>query len=318
MRGKIFCAALFLGSLLAKAGERVKELPGKVSVRIGTTLPSIPLAIQADIPSGANPDFEYEQNPAPKVGVGVDYSWWGFYVSLAETSHQDDPLIYGETEYFDFQLHSYLGKWGVDFYWQDFTGYHVKGPTVITGFETALLRNDLKSGYLGANIFYVYHPERMSLVATGNGTAIQTTSGGSWMLLGGVSKQNISSDAVLAPAGFETEYGTLGNIKDAEFSTIAFGGGYGYNFVLGGPWYLHLSAIVAVGPQFQKYSTRDYGDDQKLSFSSKGSGRVGIGFSGEKYFGAISVVTDTTYFSVDSVTLDFVSMFSFAYIGTRF
>ncbi|NCN42084.1 DUF4421 domain-containing protein [bacterium] len=313
-----FGLLVFLAANGALADSRVEEIPGKVSVRVGTTLPSIPLAIQSATGSALSPAFEYEQNPAPKVGVGVDYSWWGFYLSFADTEHEKDPAVYGDTQYFDFQLHSYLGQWGVDFYWQDFKGYHVATPSEITGAQPAVVRPDLKSGYIGVNVFYLYNPERMSLVATGNGTAIQTTSGGSWMLYGGVGQQTISSDAVLAPPGFETDYGRLGNIQTAEFKIVSFGGGYGYNIVIGGPWYLHLSAQLALGPQHQEYTTRDYGRTSEWKFAGKGTGRTGLGFSGKKYFGAISIVADTTYMQIDDVTLDFISTQSFAYIGVRF
>lgn len=312
------CIFLLGASSAIFADNRVKELPGKYSVRIGTTLPSIPLEISSDSFSVLYPDFDYEQNPAPKMGIGLDYSWWGFYISFRDLKTEEDVDLYGSTDYFDFQLHSYLGKWGIDLYLQDFKGYHIKLPPSGLGSLTPVIRSDLETQYLGVNVFYVYHPERMSLVATGNGTAIQTSSGGSWMLQGAIGKQKFESDAVLAPPGLETKYGKLGNIQVAEFSTASFGGGYGYNGVLGGPWYLHISALLALGPQYQKYSTRDYGDATKVVLSSKATARVALGFSAEKYFGAVSVVSDTTFFKVDTTSLNFVSTQSFAYIGRRF
>lgn len=297
----------------AASASKVKDLSDKWSFRIGTSLPSLPLKLQG---ADDSQQVDYEQNGTNKFGAGIDHSWWGFYLSLEDTGAELDESLYGTTDYFDFQLHTYLGHWGVDLYWQDFKGYYSSSPSVTSG--NPLLRPDLETEFIGANIFYVIHPDEMSLVATGTGTAMQTESGGSWMYYLGGARQRILSDAVIAPAGFENEYGRIGNMQNASFYTFVVGGGYGYNFVLGGPWYFHISAQGGLGPQRQVYATRDFGDFDTWMAVFKGTSRAAIGFSGEDWFGAVTFVGDTTTFTIDATLLDFTSVQAFAYIGIRY
>jgi hypothetical protein len=49
------------------------------------------------------------------LGVGLDYSWFGFYVSVSDLEPERDSQQYGQTTYSDFQLHSYLGALGARF-----------------------------------------------------------------------------------------------------------------------------------------------------------------------------------------------------------
>lgn len=302
------------------AEDRTRALSANtMSLRAGLTSPAIPLSIDSSAANGSTTNaLNYEQNITGRLGLGLDYDWLGFFITVVDVANDVDTTIYGETEYVDFQLHSYMGRVGFDFYYQDFTGYYLSNTQEITGGACCLLRPDLRSRYLGANFFYLSNPDHLSLVAAGNLTAIQVKGGGSWIYSLGFSRQEISSDAVVAPAGYETEYGRLGNIKKGAISTSTLGAGYGYNFVLGGPWILHASIVVGVGPQKQNFETQDYGPTNKWSVASKATGRFTLGWSGERSFLAAQVVADSTLLTIESQTLDFTSIYSFLSGGIRF
>jgi hypothetical protein len=289
-----------------------------LSLRVGVTTPAIPLSLAAPTSNGSAPSLEYNQNSNSKFGIGVDYKWLGFFISVSDVQSELDTALYGDTKYIDFQLHTYFESFGFDFYAQDFRGYYLSNTEAVTSQECCLLREDLDSQFLGANVFYLFSPERMSLIAAGNLTAVQKKSGGSWMAYLGYAAQRFKSDATLAPAGFETDYGLLGNLEEGTFQTFAVGGGYGYTGVIAGNFFIHLSGMIGIGPQQQRFQTRDFGSYDQWNGATKASMRNTIGWSGKRTFGALQILFDSTSFQLEGEILTLNSILTFLSGGIRF
>jgi hypothetical protein len=290
--------------------------PSILSLRIGITAPAIPLTLQPEQGSSRSP-IAYDQNSAAKLGLGADYSWLGVFLSVSNLQSDLDIQKYGESTYSDFQLHSYMGALGLDLFYQDFSGYYLRNTTEISGDTCCILRDDLNSRFIGANLFWTLRPERLSLGTTNNLTGVQRKSGGSWMLLMSVGHQEIQSDAVFAPSGFEQDYGLLGNARKAKFTTTTLGSGYGYTGILVGNFFFHITGLLGLGPQKQELITRDYGDVDTWNISAKFSLRSTLGWSARRTFGGIQVLFDSTNFQLEGENLSFNSVLTFLSIGFR-
>lgn len=294
-----------------------------LGLRVGVQLPSVPLNISSSKSSTTDETkaLDYQQNAAPKIGLGFDWGFLGLYLSFLNLAPAEDRAKFGKTEYFDLQFHFFAENWGVDLVWQNFKGYYLANTkALLPAYYAAngnLIREDLESFFAGVNLTYVLNPDRLSYSAAMSGTALQKSNGGSWSFLMGYSDQELSSKTTLAPENLAEDYGVMGNIKNAHFKTFGLGGGYGYSWGFFTTWYFHISGSLALGPQYQVYSTQDQGSARRWSGSAKGLLRMALGSGNKRYFGGLSFITDTTGFRVEDKVLEFTSNFSFLYFGIR-
>lgn len=286
--------------------------PGTLSLRAGVTTPSFPITLTPDDPSLGQ--LRYEQNPAPKFGGGADLGWAGFYLSVLPLEPEQLTEEYGSSDYLDFQFHLFFGSLGVDLYYQNFSGYYYLAN------ENSLptLRPDIQSTNRGFNLIWVFEEEDLSLSAALNNIPIVEKSGGSWMLLFGSGVQELRGDTVLAPEGFERDYGRLGNMNFGRFSSVAVGGGYGYTWVFAKPFFIHASLTLGLGPQLQEFQTESDGWIRDWGATGKGVARIAIGCNVGDFFAAIQGMGDSYSVTVEEKILTMESSLAFLYLGYRF
>jgi hypothetical protein len=174
------------------------------------------------------------------VSLGVNYM--GVAVSLA----LNPAKLLGKYKDYELNLRSYNNRWGVDLAYQDsrnFKGwYQDEGEARIDLPEDVL---SMKS--LNVNFYYAFNHRRFSYPAAFTQSYIQRRSAGSFLL--GVSGQ-----------GQDTE--TKGDFQSKlRVTNIGIGAGYGYNWVPGRHWLLHISAL----PTFTVYSNTSLKvDDERI------------------------------------------------------
>lgn len=311
----VIFGGLSAGAFAAGAGAYP---PGTLHLRTGITLPSIPLQLSPTDSADKGPQLDYQQNASPRLGVGFDYGILGVFVTFYGLATKYPELTYGKTEYFDFQLHSYFGPVTVDFTWQDFKGYYLANTqTFYPAATSPLLRTDLYSRNRSGNVVWIRHPERVSLEASGNATAKQTSSGGSWMWLATYAFQTLGSDATLAPPDLRDSFGRLGQLTKGNFQGCGIGPGYAYNWVFLPKFFFHIALSVALGPQFQKYETLTQGSFSEVEGSGRANGRIGVGYNGDTFFAGAVAISDSNGFQMENRTLLFTSTYSFMYAGIR-
>ena len=158
------------------------------------------------------------------VSLGVNYLGASFNISL-------NPAQWaGKYKDFELNLMKYANRWGVDFAYQDarnFSGWYDEDGTPRLHLDEDVLR--MRS--LNVNFYYAFNHQRFSYPAAFMQSYIQRRSAGSFLL-------------ALSGQGQRTE--TEGN-KDFQsklsVTNIGLGGGYGYNWVPGRHWLLHLSLL---------------------------------------------------------------------------
>ena len=168
---------------------------------------------------------EMEANRKTTLSVGVSY------LGLSLSASLNPAKMMGKYRDFELNFNSYGRRFGFDIIYQDaknFTGWYDS-----EGMERLYLPADmLKVKTLNVNAFYVFNSRRFSYPAAFSQTYIQRRSAGSFLL------------------AFSGQ-GQLGKLKmeknlDFKMMNIGLGAGYGYNFVPGKGWLLHISALPAL------------------------------------------------------------------------
>ena len=172
---------------------------------------------------------EIEANRKATLSVGVSYL--GFTLSAA----LNPAKLIGKYHDYELNFNSYGRRFGFDIIYQDaknFTGWYDS-----EGMERLYLPADmLKVKTLNVNAFYVFNSRRFSYPAAFSQSYIQRRSAGSFLLAASGMGQKATLD------GDQT--------MDLKMTNLGVGAGYGYNFVPGRGWLLHISVL----PTFIFYS----------------------------------------------------------------
>lgn len=156
------------------------------------------------------------------LSLGVNYL--GVSVSLA----LNPAKLLGKYKDFELNLNSYSNRWGFDFIYQNahnFKGWHKAENAPLIDLPPEVLT--MKT--LNLNGYYAFNHRRFSYPAAFSQSYIQRRSAGSFLLA--VSGQGQKAET-------RSQYESL-----LKVTNIGIGGGYGYNWVPGRNWLLHISAL---------------------------------------------------------------------------
>ena len=189
--------------------------------------------------------FQSEMNADYKTTLSLAVNYLGLSLSVA----LNPAKLMGKYKDYELNLNSYGNRWGFEFIYQDasnFTGWQEFEGTPRIDLPPDVLT--LKS--LNLNAYYAFNYRRFSYPAAFTQSYIQRCSAGSFLL--GVSGQG---QRVNTKAEYESVL---------KVTNFGIGAGYGYNWVPGRNWLLHLSAL----PTFIVYSNTSLKvNDERIPFS---------------------------------------------------
>lgn len=169
--------------------------------------------------------YESELNADYKstLSIGVSYLGLGLNLSINPTK------ILGEYHDYELGFRSYGKRFGFDIAYQDASTF--KGWQEVNGVRQDITTNDelFRLRTLNVNAYYAFNKRRFSYPAAFSHSYIQRRSAGSFLLA----------------ASGQGQHGEVNDSTPITFkmTNIAIGGGYGYNFVPGKGWLLHISAL---------------------------------------------------------------------------
>jgi hypothetical protein len=185
--------------------------------------------------------FYSEMKADYKSTLSARVSYLGFSVSMA----LNPAKLLGKYDDYELNINSYGRRFGFDIIYQD--AHNFKGWHDHEGMDRIVLPDGtLKVKTLNVNAFYVFNSRRFSYPAAFTQSYIQRRSAGS----------------ILLAASGQGQHATLDYTQktDMKMTNIGLGMGYGYNFVPGEGWLLHISAL----PTFIVYSNTSmtFGDNR--------------------------------------------------------
>lgn len=175
--------------------------------------------------------FKSEMKADYKSTLSVGVSYLGFSLNAA----LNPAKLLGRYRDYELNFNSYGKRFGFDIIYQD--AHNFKGWHDHEGMDRIVLPDGtLKVKTLNVNAFYVFNSRRFSYPAAFTQSYIQRRSAGS----------------ILLAASGQGQHATLDYTQktDMKMTNIGLGMGYGYNFVPGEGWLLHISAL----PTFIVYS----------------------------------------------------------------
>ena len=238
--------------------------------------------------------------------VGASYRGLGIGLAINPAKWK------GAYKDYEFNLNYYSSRISVDFSYQ--RSESLAGDIERDDHMGRLEADDVTMKVANVAAYYTFNHRRFSFPAAFNQSYIQRRSAGSW--LAGISYQGGSiktSDELKARNP---------NAPDIRIYVghLGIGGGYGYNWVLGKKWLLHLSML----PTFVVYNRNNMtvNDERKeakrMRFNMIFNERAAIVYNfSPRYFAGATLVMNTSVFDDDVVVVNQNKWRARAFIGMR-
>lgn len=216
----------------------------------------------------------------------------------------------GKNKDFEFNMNSYGNRYGFDIIYQSANTY--SGTQKLNGVSTDIVRGLVSHDALNLNFYYVFNYKRFSFPAAFSQSYIQRRSAGSFML-----------GASLEGSSLEIQSDEANTVSPMKLKMLEFciGAGYGYNFVPGRHWLLHLSALPTFSV-IQKDKVEMDGEKDKMKYKFPSPIITGRGaavyswrnkFAGVSMVYNISVIGDEDYLQVKRSKWRLRSFFGFRF-----
>lgn len=237
------------------------------------------------------------------LSVGATYCGIGIGLSL------NPGKLFGHYNDYELNINAYGNRFGVDVAYQSSTT--LSGKVTENGVDYFLERGTMDMKIFSLNAYYAFNGRRFSYPAAFTQGYIQKRSAGSWLVglsfLGGSLKTKENKPEFLP--NYRIYVGHLG-----------IGGGYGYNFVLGRRWMIHISALPTLVITNRNNITVD-GERYKMATKFPDfilAERSAIIYNiSEKYFASSTFVMTSTLLGDKSIDISYFKWRARIAIGMR-
>lgn len=263
--------------------------------------------------------LKFEPNGQTNLGLGFNYKWMGLGLAFSMPFMNKDNDIYGETSRFDLQLNLFSRFYGINAYYQNYSGFYLSNPNDFSTWNEPHFPalSDLQSTSTGISAFYWFNNKRFSYKSAFVRNEFQTKSAGG-LLIGFYADY----DLVYAPDGFIPDElsDSLINIFDFKgYSTFVAGisMGYGYTFVFFKHLFLNLTLSPGIGYRNLTVWHIIENDKVKPDFTGSLKAKFALGFNTKRlYLGASSIIGAES-FKYEEVDISSTSGQLRIYIGLR-
>lgn len=239
----------------------------------------------------------YKPNSNYNIGLGFNYKLLAVNIGFKAPFVNEDNDRYGRTKYIDMQAYLYLRKLTFDLYAQDYEGYYLANTQVLQKPPTGngmLIRSDLQTRNLGANVEYIFNSARFSYRATFLQNEQQKKSAGSFLLGGGLHYLNVRGDSSILPQKLiYTDFFDNHRFDDLSVVSLSANVGYAYTLVMQKNFFVTGAVLAGGGTSYTMMT--DHVMDKKrnrLGFNGNGVLRLGAGYNTDRYFVGAYFVTN--------------------------
>jgi len=233
----------------------------------------------------------FKPNNSYSFGLGLYVFELGFELAFAIPLDDKSISRFGDSEARDIQLNILGKKWGLDAFYQKYTGFYVTDASVEIPPESPYpQRRDIISRNIGLTGNYVFNNQRFSFRSAYNFSERQLFSKGSALLSSSLSTFKLSADSAIINDSQKALFGQNAAFTKLRYTTLSIAPGYTYSIVFKS---FFLNGTLSVGPAHHWISYRREGesDSYETAINSFVAARISLGYNGERLFGGISFLT---------------------------
>jgi hypothetical protein len=229
----------------------------------------------------------FKPNNSFSFGVGFYLFEVGAEIAFAVPLNEQSKEIYGESEARDIQLNLLGKRWGMDIFYQKYSGFYVtdKGNEPAAG-DPYPQRPDIDSRNLGVTGHYVFNRNRFSFRAIYNFSERQLYSKGSFLLFSTVNSFRFSADRSILTPEQEVIFGEDVSFKNLRYTTFSIAPGYTYSLIFKN---FFLNGALSIGPAHHwiRHQRESGAGTDDIAINYFVAARIGIGYNGDRLFGGV-------------------------------
>ncbi len=244
----------------------------------------------------------YKPNNTYSLGLGV-YLFeigldFGFAIPLKEQSLER----FGESSARDIQLNVLAKRWGVDIFYQRYSGFYLvdNGNEPLAN-EPFPQRADIDTKNFGVTGHYVFNNQKFSFRSVYNFSERQLFSKGSFLLFATINTFRVAADSSIVNQSRQIDFGNAVDFTRLRYTTFSIAPGYTYNLTYKN---FFLNTTLSFGPAHHwinyglEGSRAEYNQTAINSFIAA---RVAIGYNGYRLFGGISFISQGSSIKFEDV-----------------
>ena len=228
----------------------------------------------------------YYLNSDPKITLGIMANYRGISASFSLSPSK----ILSDISDMMSAINYYSNTFGLDFTFEKVKAF--RGRTSLES-HTRKLSSATNMRQFAVTGYYVFNGKKFSLPAVFNSTWVQKRSAGSFLV-----QAAFNTGRIKIGGDLDTDEAVASIPERIDMNSLAIGGGYGYNLVVGKHWLLHVTAqpSLMVWQNYKLHTTDRKGNEEvnKMDTSHINFflvGRIGAIYSWDRYFiGLTSVV----------------------------
>lgn len=228
----------------------------------------------------------YYLNADPKITIGIMANYRGISAAFSLSPSK----ILSDISDMMSAINYYSNTFGIDFTFEKVNAF--RGRTHLES-HTHKLSSATNMRQFAVTGYYVFNGKKFSLPAVFNSTWVQKRSAGSFLV-----QAAFNTGRIKIGGDLDTDEAVASIPERIDMNSLAIGGGYGYNLVVGKHWLLHGTAqpSLMVWQNYKLHTTDRKGNEEinKMDTSHINFflvGRIGAIYSWDRYFiGLTSVV----------------------------
>lgn len=250
-----------------------------------------------------NRKVAYKSNRPFGFGMGVYLFEIAAEITFSIPVEEKQKDLYGESKARDLQLNILGKQWGLDLYHQKYKGFYIDDPADNVPANTPFpQRPDIETRNVGLTGNYVFSNKKFSFRSAYNFAERQLHSAGSFLLFSSLTWFKAQGDSAILGEQYAAEFGGDSHIMQIKSTTFAVAPGYTYSLIQRG---FFLNGTLAIGPahNWLFYRLEDGSTKNDIKFSGFITARIALGYSGDRFFGGLSFVTQNHTAQFDDVKL---------------
>jgi hypothetical protein len=237
--------------------------------------------------SNRNELLTFKPNNSFNLGIGAYLFEIGAELSFAIPLNQQRKDIYGESTSRDVQLNLLSKKWGLDLFYQKYSGFYIADknnePDAGTPYPQ---RPDINSRNFGITGHYLFNHNKFSFRSVYNFSERQLYSKGSFLVYTSISSFRFTADRSILTSEQELLFGEDVSFKYLRYTTFGIAPGYTYSLIYKN---FFLNGALALGPAHHwiHYERENTNGKDDIAINTFVAARIGIGYNGQRLFGGI-------------------------------
>lgn len=243
----------------------------------------------------------YKPNNSYSLGLGVYLFEIGLEFAFAIPLRQQTIDRFGESEARDIQINALAKRWGVDAFYQRYSGFYITDTKdVPLRDEPYPQRPDIETASFGFTGHHVFN-KKFSFRSSYNYSERQLSGRGSFVLFGSLYTFRVVADSSIVKHDRQEDFGNHVNFTRLRYTTFSIAPGYTYNLTYNN---FFLNTTLAVGPAHYwiNYDLEGRASNtHDIAVHTFIGARVAIGYNGDRVFGGISFISQGSTLQFDTV-----------------